>query len=452
MIRLSMCLASTSASSRRALAYLLGTMSVAWLHACGGAAVSAPPVQAASQPNAIEVVPELKETDQASSRPNEAGIPERARQEYQTALTLVGGDPEAALAAFERALAVEPKYCSARVNVGLLKERRKRAGEALADYTRAVELDPTCGAAWAAQAKIQLRGGAVSEADVTVRKGLAASPNDLMLRNTLAEVLLAQNKVREAEAQALQVLKLEERNAFAMLNLSRSYMLQRKPELARLAAENAQGVEPGNAEVLHHLAVLQLERNERAKALALFRRAAFLRPDLVASQINLSQLLGEAGDFEGALKAAQAAVEFDPAATRATLAVANAMRGVQRYRDAEQGYQKLLDPLSQAPESVKKDASYNLAILYLDAELEGIDVEARLELAIKQFNSYLERHKPGSDESQVVNQYVSQAKRQIEAEKKRKERDEKKRQKDAEKKASSQPASAPSSETSSPSK
>jgi tetratricopeptide (TPR) repeat protein len=428
------------------MSYIWRSCLCVWIIACGGSATQqAPQAAPASSPASLETLPVLKETDKASSQPSDDKISPQAKADYQRGVTLVASAPEEAIAAFESAFKREPAYCAARVNAAILKERAKRVNEAETDYKNAIGLQPTCGAAWAGWAKIHLRSGRVTEADYTVRKGLGASPNDLLLRNTLAEVMLQDGKTVEAEAQALQVLKLDERNVYAMLNLSRSYAAQRKPELARLAAENAQAVEPGNAEVLHHLGVLLLSKSERAKALSLFRRAAFLRPDLVASQINLSQLLGEAGDYEAALKAAETALSYLPDAPRARLAVANALRGVQRYRDAEQGYQKLLDPSEKTPEGAAKDALYNLAILYLDAELPGIELEARLELAIKQFTSYLDRFKPSADEAQAINGYVLQAKRQIESEKKRKERDEKRRVKDAEKKAvSAQSASAPS--------
>jgi tetratricopeptide (TPR) repeat protein len=199
------------------------------------------------------------------------------------------------------------------------------------------------------------------------------------------------------------VLKLDEKNASAMLDLSRAYFAQRKYELARLAVDNARELAPDRGDIYHQLGVLLLHKNERPQALAAFRKATELRPDLAASQINLSQLLSETSDAQGALLAAEAAVAWAPESRNARLALANAYRAAQRFAEAEKAYRELGDD---------QDALYNLGALYLDTELAGVALEERLTRAI----ATLSRIKKRTPE---IDGYIAQAKRQIEAEKKR---------------------------------
>jgi tetratricopeptide (TPR) repeat protein len=285
---------------------------------------------------------------------------------------------------------------------------------------------------------LQLRAGKTKDAEVTVKAPLAKHPNNVTLRLAWAEFLMATNAYVQAEKEALAVMHVDEKSAGAMLVLSHAYYAEKKYELSRFAAENARDVDPQNAEAYHQLGVLYLQKNQHAQALTAFRKATELRPDAYASQIDLSELLTEAGDFEGALVAAEAALAFVPNSDNARLVHANALRGVQRYRDAETEYQKLIDknPDTKNPNTVR--AIYNLAILYLDADIEGMELSQRLQKAVDEFNAFLKSNPP-ADEVALVQGYVTQAKRQIEAEEKRKDREAKK----AAKKAASQPASTP---------
>ncbi len=389
--------------------------------------------QAASQAASVPEMQTDANTALASSLP--AVIPpptttSPAKASYEAGLQASSSD--AALKDFEAAIAADPHFCEAHTAAGVLYERRREADVAAERYQKGI--NDGCGSAYRALMLLQLRQGHTHDAELTVRGGLAKHPNDAALRLGWAEFLTATGQFVQAEKEALAVMHVDEKNAGAMLVLARAYYAEKKFELSRFAAENARDVDPQNAEAYHQLGVLFLQKNQHAQALTAFRKATELRPDAYASQINLSELLTEAGDFDGALVAAEAALAFVPEAENARLVHANALRGVGRFRDAESEYRKLLDKNPRASAAV-----YNLGILYLDAEIDGLELDARLQKAIDEFNLYLTKFKPPTEEAALVGGYIAQAKRQIEAEQKRKDRELKR----AAKKATPQPASAP---------
>jgi tetratricopeptide (TPR) repeat protein len=373
----------------------------------------------------------------ASSQPatRQADDDEDQNPQFLEAAALVVSNPDRAAALFEAAAKAEPELCAAWVNAGLIHEQKKRPDKALADYRAGIRALPSCADGHAALASYELRNGSPKTAESMARDGLKLRPTRASLRIRLAEALVAQNRIKEAQDQALSVLKVEERNADAMLTLSRAYYGERKFELSLLAANNAREIAPNRGDIYHQLGVLFLQKNERPKALVAFKKAAELEPGLVGAQINASQLMTEAGDFEGALEAAQTAVAYAPTSAKAKLSLANAYRGVQKLRDAEQAYQLMIDK-----DAKDADALYNLGILYLDAELEGLDMIDRLQRSMKTFEQLQKLNKSDDDEKQLVSTFIVQARRQIDAEKKRREREEKRKARDASKAAASQPA------------
>src|SRR5262249_54697623 len=152
----------------------------------------------------------------------------------------------------------------------------------------------------------------------------------------------------------------------------------------------------------HQLGVLFLQKDQHAQALTAFRKATDLRPDAYASQINLSELLTEAGDFEGALVAAEAALAYVPDSPNARLVHANALRGVGRFRDAEEEYKNLTDKTAGAPAAL-----YTPPILSLDADIDGIDTAPRLQKAITAFDTYAAKFKPPAEEARLIDGYVT---------------------------------------------
>ncbi len=85
-----------------------------------------------------------------------------------------------------------------RMNLGNLYVLRRDVGAAIAEYRKAIEIDPTFVAAYVNLADLYRAGAAEGEAEKTLREGMAHSPRDATLHHTLGLVLTRQKRGAEA--------------------------------------------------------------------------------------------------------------------------------------------------------------------------------------------------------------------------------------------------------------
>jgi tetratricopeptide (TPR) repeat protein len=102
-----------------------------------------------------------------------------------------------------------------------------------------------------------------------------------------------------------------------------------------------------------------------------------------------------------------------PGILAARVNLGNALKGEQKYAEADA---VLRDALEQAPKSA--DVLYNLAILYLDGQIPGMEPIARLERALAYFEQY-RQVVPKAGANDPVDQYVAEAQKRIDVEKKK---------------------------------
>lgn len=123
------------------------------------------------------------------------------------------GAYEEALQAYQTALRLYPDYArndaSFSVEMGLLDLKLKRSAEAIANFERAIELDPR----WISPALnlglARIQAGQYREAEQPLRRALALSPREPNVYSVLSFVLLNLARHREALAVADQAIELD---------------------------------------------------------------------------------------------------------------------------------------------------------------------------------------------------------------------------------------------------
>jgi Flp pilus assembly protein TadD len=85
-----------------------------------------------------------------------------------------------------------------RMNLANIYAQRRDVGAAVAEYRKAIEIDPTFVAAYVNLADLYRAGGADGEAEKLLREGVARVPKDAALHHTLGLVLTRQKKSAEA--------------------------------------------------------------------------------------------------------------------------------------------------------------------------------------------------------------------------------------------------------------
>jgi len=237
--------------------------------------------------------------------------PEDAVAHSQLAYAYTGaGRHEEARAAYEAALALDPKLAAAHQNLGLLLLETDPAA-ALPHLERAAELLPD-----RAQPQVLLgaaleRLGRSAEAVAQYRRAAARDPQNPDARLALGRLLLALSCAAEAEPELRQVVALRPEFAPARLGLAESLIAQKKWEQAAGELNAYLQVQPEDHASRVRLASVLLELGRLEQALAELRRAE--QGGYSSPQLYSLRGYARAGlrQFEEAIVALRQAVEMD---------------------------------------------------------------------------------------------------------------------------------------------
>jgi tetratricopeptide (TPR) repeat protein len=178
------------------------------------------------------------------------------------------GQPDAALAEFDRALELNDQYVEAHLNRALLLNDLGRFTEAAASFERAGYYEyavagrfPAAVMARLAQAHAQVgdlyqEAGAPQEAATQYRRALELRPRFHDIRNRLAQSLLQVGDLNGAVEQLRTALAGNPRFVPARLNLGLALYRQGNRTGARREWDECRALEPGNPQVAAYLALL----------------------------------------------------------------------------------------------------------------------------------------------------------------------------------------------------
>jgi tetratricopeptide (TPR) repeat protein len=338
-----------------------------------------------------------------------------ARRLFEQAVRLAPSNPEQAADLFEEAFQSDPSLTLAAYDAGVLRERQGDVTRARAAYLMALAVAPDFEPASQNLTRIRLRAGRAEEAESDLRARIAAHPGKPGLRNQLVELLLATGQLEGAEQESRRVLKMDERNVPALVNLATAYHQGRRYELARTVPENARQIDSNDATVWNRIGFVELALGNRPQALEAFARAASLRADYPEAHVNYGAMLVEAGDYAGAVREIEVAVRCAPTSVAARLNLGNAYRGARRFEEAQREYERVL---MLAPSLA--DAWFNLGLLYLDGEKQGLATTERLEKSI----AFFDRYASAGGKDPRLAQYRKDAQVALERERRRLARDE----------------------------
>jgi len=252
-----------------------------------------------------------------------------------------------------------------------------------------------------------------------------------------AERLLKSAHYTDAIQQAKLALGRDEKYTPAMVVMAKAYYYQHKFELATAIIDIAKSIDPSCAECYNLLGFISLDRTppDRISATAAFKKATELKSDYGAAWNNLAAQYLYAKNYDGALDASERAVKLMPNFSKAHLNLGSSLRGKMQYTEAEKEYKKALDLEPNYP-----DALFNLGILYLDAkEMPGTDVTGKYNAAITWLQRYKQAAGSRITKDDPSDQYMADARKEIDREQKRLDRLKKQQERD---KAKGAPAAA----------
>jgi putative PEP-CTERM system TPR-repeat lipoprotein len=181
---------------------------------------------------------------------------------------------------------------------GDLKSAQGQHAAALAAYEKAYALEPGSGLL------IQLHdalaaAGKPAEAEARMLQWLHQHPDDIPARMHDASSKLVRSDFRGAIAQLEAVLKRAPNNVLALNDLA--WAFQRINDKGALAyAERASRLAPDNPAIMDTLGWICLENGDIARALPLLQKASALAPDAVEIRYHFGLVLAKSGDKRGA--------------------------------------------------------------------------------------------------------------------------------------------------------
>jgi tetratricopeptide (TPR) repeat protein len=288
------------------------------------------------------------------------------------------GNPEAALAAFDEALAQDPRFADAhaargealwadyldskdpplaqaavdagftalrinpnsahvRYSLALTLFGNGRLSDAVEELQHAVTLQPNFDDALRLLGTVLARQGRIDDATAEIQKAIALRPGYWDHYSALGQVLLQAGRFAEAAGAFRKVTELQPDNAFGYQQLGTVQQTLGDDEGALANYERALKLRP-TAQAYSNIGAFWHRKREYARAVEAYSRALALRPNSAATHRNLGDALlrlGRTGDarteYREAVRLAEAELQVNPRDGRnlAALAVYLAKAGDQ---------------------------------------------------------------------------------------------------------------------------
>jgi protein O-GlcNAc transferase len=223
------------------------------------------------------------------------------------------GDVAAALACYERSVAMRPDDFEVHFNRGVVLYHAGDSAGAATSYRRALALAPQLAAAHSALGVVASESGAHAEALASHARALALEPGNPELHNNQGLALDRAQRPLEAIESFDAAIALAAGFGAAWCN--RGVALHRLGRFAEAlaSAERAIAIDPGDAEAWSNRGLALHDLHRPADAIAALARATELAPRLANAWANLGAALNAARRQDEALAAYDRALALDPA-------------------------------------------------------------------------------------------------------------------------------------------
>jgi Flp pilus assembly protein TadD len=225
-----------------------------------------------------------------------------------------------------------------------------------------------------------IRDNRMPEAERQLAAISRTAPNSPDVLNLMGTIRAKQNRLNEAEALFLQVLRIEERFTPARMNLSYLYVVKRAPDKAIFQLREVLRLEPNNSEAVQKLPSLLLAQGKFDECISFIenlRKATAVSPDLLV-------MLGDAYVAKGALAEAEPPYllaldgRLDNAGALLGLAQISRLKGEMRETSIYLARVATLSADSNSPEFLYKFALLALRVGMIDQAKAALERSLKL--------------------------------------------------------------------------
>lgn len=211
------------------------------------------------------------------------------------------GKLDEALADFSRALGMQPQQATALEGRARVYEKRGAFDQAIADYSAAYKLQPSRELALRLAA-LNIRAGQIQPAIHIYRALLVEKPDDLNLRIEMLQLMVKNNQAAEAAGEIDRLLKVQPNNA--RLLLLAGDLFESQPEQAAPYYQRALQIDPANNRARVQLGAALVRSLKFQEALPVLSEAITREPTNYPAHASLATALFKLNQYP------QAASEF----------------------------------------------------------------------------------------------------------------------------------------------
>ena len=294
------------------------------------------------------------------------------------------GQLDAAVSSYKEALRLNPQ-AQIHVNIGITLTAQGKRREALSHFRAAVALNPGNTDAWQALGAALEVEGEFTEAEDSYRTVLEINPASDEARFNLGNVLLATQRFNDAQAHYLKTLQLNPRHAGAYNNLGLTQAALDQNASAEASYRNALKLNPSHAGAHKNLGLLLAQGGRQREAGEHFQRSLEQKPEQADVHLHLANLLAAGGHLPDAATQYRAALALAPDLRDAQVRLAGVLHVLGHVDEAIALYRALL----------KRNPDWAEAQMYLGLALTS---HGRVDAAIDCYRTAL-RLKPDSAEA-----------------------------------------------------
>jgi tetratricopeptide (TPR) repeat protein len=240
---------------------------------------------------------------------------EPARLEFHQDLATClsqGGGYEAALAAIDAGLVINPEWVEGLTARGLYLFHLDRLEEARTSLDKSLRLDPRQSDAYFNLGQVQDASGDLKGATTMMEKAHQLDPGGRRAALGLAGVLEKQGQFARAMEILERTLELGGEDPAILGEMGAVQIRGGRPEEAVAPLEQAQRLDPDNADIAGNLGMAYAMTGQMPAAIKAFEKVVDLRPDLADGQMQLGSLYHQAGRLDEARRAYKKTIELDP--------------------------------------------------------------------------------------------------------------------------------------------
>jgi tetratricopeptide (TPR) repeat protein len=245
-------------------------------------------------------------------------------------------DLNVAEAEYQSQVDADSKDVTARINLGVIKERKWDLDGALKAYQEAVKLDPKNMSAALSLARVLTTLGKGEMAEKFLLMSKKANGDLPEILNGLSSVARQRKQYPQAVEYAKKVLLRDQNNTDALNNIALVYLEQGKFDSAELYAQTAiKRAEKANTSALQvTLGMIQYKKGDVQRAMALFNKALVSDPNNGVARQNIGLIALSFRDYELANQELDQAYGLGQTSKEVTAGRCYALEGLKKGTEA----------------------------------------------------------------------------------------------------------------------